>query len=75
MNDTTGNMRQTARFVRDLACVERIELLPYHRLGVHSYAATGKEYRLEEIQPPSAKRMNTLAELLRSEGLPVRVGG
>jgi pyruvate formate lyase activating enzyme len=75
MNDTTGNMRQTARFARDLACVERVELLPYHRLGVHSYTATGKEYRLEKIRPPSVERMNALAELLRSEGLRVRVGG
>lgn len=75
MNDTTDNVRQTARFVRDLACVQRVELLPYHRLGVHSYAAIGEEYRLEEIQPPSVERMNDLAELMRSEDIPVRVGG
>lgn len=75
MNDSVENIRETARFVRDLACVERVELLPYHRLGVHSYAASGKEYRLEEIEPPSVERMKALAELIRSEGLPVRIGG
>jgi pyruvate formate lyase activating enzyme len=75
VNDTVENLLQTARFVRDLAWVERVELLPYHRLGVHTYAAVGKEYRLEEIRPPSVERMNALAERMRSEGVPVRVGG
>lgn len=75
MNDSAENLRRTACFARDLACVDRVELLPYHRLGIHNYAAMGKEYRLEEIQPPSAAKMKALVELIRSEGLPVRAGG
>jgi pyruvate formate lyase activating enzyme len=75
MNDTAENVHRTARFVRDLACVERVELLPYHRLGVHSYAASGKAYAIDEIQPPSVERMNALAELMRSEDVSVRIGG
>jgi pyruvate formate lyase activating enzyme len=75
MNDTADNLRRTACFVRNLACVERVELLAYHRLGVHSYAAAGKAYEMDEIQPPTVERMNALAELMRSENVPVRVGG
>lgn len=34
--------------------VERVELLPYHTLGVHKYAALGRPYALAEVNPPSA---------------------
>jgi pyruvate formate lyase activating enzyme len=75
INDHADNLRRTARFARDLAGVEHVELLPYHRLGVQSYAASGKQYAIAEIQPPSVERMNALAELMRSENVAVRVGG
>jgi len=37
--------------------VERVELLPYHTLGVHKYAALGRPYALTGVQPPSREQV------------------
>jgi len=53
INDDDENIIAIARFCQDLGRVERLELLPYHRLGVHTYARLGREYPLADIKPPS----------------------
>lgn len=39
------------RYLLTLKNVERVELLPYHVMGVHKYAAMGIPYKLEGIPP------------------------
>ncbi len=43
--------------------IERVEILPYHRLGVHKYAPLGMEYKLAEVKE------NTPEQLARAEEL------
>jgi pyruvate formate lyase activating enzyme len=37
--------------------IERVELLPYHTLGVHKYAALGRPYALTGVEPPSPEKV------------------
>lgn len=43
--------------------IKRVEILPYHRLGVHKYEAMGWEYKLKEVKE------NTPRQLERAEAL------
>ena len=43
--------------------IQRVEILPYHRLGVHKYEAMGWDYQLKEVVE------NTPAQLERAEKL------
>ncbi|MGM0215957.1 glycyl-radical enzyme activating protein [Enterococcus sp. AZ109] len=54
----------TACFVADLDRFVPLELLPYHRYGMHSYELLGKEYPLKDTPAPSPKEMFELADQL-----------
>lgn len=43
--------------------IQRVEILPYHRLGVHKYEAMGWDYKLKEVKE------NTPEQLERAEKL------
>jgi len=75
-NDSEENILATARFVRQLGeNVQRIELLPYHKLGTHRYQQLGMMYGLSEIEEPSMEDMERLREIATSVGIEVRIGG
>lgn len=44
-------------FLSTLQNIERIEVLPYHTLGVYKYEKLGIDYPLKDVQPPAAERV------------------
>ena len=74
-NDSAENIIKTARFVGQLKGVERIELLPYHRLGVSKYSVLLREYDLRHVEAPQEDHLRNLEEHIRSCGLEVQIGG
>lgn len=46
--------------------IQRVEILPYHRLGVHKYEAMGWDYRLKEVAENTPEQLER-AELLFKE--------
>ena len=55
--------------------LRRVDLLPYHRIGIDKYRRLGRSYRLSETPAPAAERSRALAERFRSEGFEVTIGG
>ncbi|ELD1797502.1 pyruvate formate lyase 1-activating protein [Vibrio fluvialis] len=52
------------QFIQDMDNVEKIELLPYHKLGAHKWEAMGEEYPLEGVNPPSKETMDKIVSIL-----------
>ena len=61
--DAPEQVRALLRFVEG-AKVERIELLPYHTLGVPKWEELGIPYELPDIKPPSAETMRQLRAIV-----------
>lgn len=57
VNDSDDNLAETALFCSNHG-IGTIELLPYHRLGVPTYAKLGRAYSLPEVRPPSAEYLS-----------------
>jgi len=74
-NDSDGDIVNTAKFARQLKRVMRLELLPYHKFGVHMYQVLLRNYPLPNVEPPGEDRMHDLEELAKSCGIPVQIGG
>lgn len=62
--DDDLSIQLLGEFIHGMENVEKIELLPYHRLGVHKWEAMGEEYPLAELNPPTKESMEHIVELL-----------
>lgn len=70
VNDTPADIAGIAGWIRkNLPGVERYQLLPYHRLGRGKYRNIGKEYRMEDLEPPLKETMEGLEAEILKQGL------
>ena len=67
ITDNDEYLTQTRDFIRTLHNVERVEILPYHGLGVMKYKELGIPYSLEEVETPSAERIANARKILECE--------
>ena len=62
-SDFAEDIRALGEHFRDYKQIGRVEILPYHRLGVHKYEAMGLDYKLKDVVE------NTPEQLERAERL------
>ena len=48
--------------------IQKIELLPYHTMGVHKYEALGLDYPLKEVAPLAKERLENAKAIFRKWG-------
>ncbi|MFF2876124.1 pyruvate formate-lyase-activating protein [Gottfriedia sp. NPDC057991] len=59
ITDNDEDLIKLGEFIGTLKNVERVEILPYHKLGVYKWKALGLEYPLEGIETPSDDRVES----------------
>ena len=52
-----ADLRKTDEFIRTLQNVDKVEVLPYHKLGIQEWERLGIPYQLEGIDPPTAEQL------------------
>ena len=63
-SDKDEYLHRLADFIHTLKTVERVEVLPYHTLGVFKWEQLGIPYPLEGVRPPYEERINNAREIL-----------
>ena len=54
-------------FLKTLKNIVKVEILPYHKMGVYKWQTLGIPYQLEGIDPPTAERVENARKLLHTE--------
>ena len=54
LTDSEDDLRQMAAFIGTLRTVERVEILPYHTLGLSKWKKLGIAYPLDGVPAPTA---------------------
>ncbi len=65
-NDTEENILKLKEYIKQFPNVEKVELLPYHLLGVEKYKKLGISYPLEGVPAMDQEKIKKLTELLES---------
>ncbi len=74
VNDGPENVRRTAEFLKPLANVERVSVLPYHKGGRAKTEGLGKDAGFREFAAPSRAAVDAVLAELSCRGLPVGKG-
>jgi len=75
VNDSRVNIESAGRFIASLGNVVRVQLLPYHPIGVDKYERLGIPYFLPGMQAPPGGYMNSIMEELLRFHPVVSIGG
>lgn len=70
VNDSEGNYRATAEFLRGAKSLQKVELLPYHKTAGAKYSMLGMEYQ-PDFDPEAA--VQTSAKLFAEYGIACEV--
>ncbi|WP_453991694.1 pyruvate formate-lyase-activating protein [Bacillus nitroreducens] len=64
ISDNDEDLTKLSEFIKTLNNVEKIEVLPYHKLGIYKWESLGLEYKLKHIEPPTDERVRNAEKIL-----------
>lgn len=64
INDDRESLMRLKEFIDSLDNVEKVELLPYHELGLFKWEQLGMKYKLSDINPPTEEQVVEAKEIL-----------
>lgn len=71
ITDDRENLEALGKFVSTLNNVDRLELLPYHTIGVHKWESMGIEYELKGVPDATPEDIKKASQVLKEFGLEV----
>ena len=75
INDTDEEILNFLDYLSKLNYIEKIDLLPFHKIGKDKYDQLNMTYKMEDIQEPSKSHMEELKVKFESFGFDVSIGG
>ncbi|MGL5756127.1 MAG: pyruvate formate-lyase-activating protein [Paraclostridium sp.] len=71
ITDSKENLELMGEFINTLKNVDRVELLPYHTLGVHKWENLGYDYELKDVPDATKEDVEKASEVLAQFGIKV----
>ncbi len=76
VNDGEKDIEEFIEFIKELKCIEQINLLPYHNISEEKYTRLNKNYEMKAIEEPTLEHMEHIKEKFYNEtGIKVKIGG
>lgn len=69
LTDSEENVRGVAEFISDMRNIEKVEVLPFHKLGEYKWKELGYKYRLSDTPLPTNELIQRVRGIFSSYGL------
>ena len=70
-SDDEQDLNDWAQYVSQFKIVERVDILPFHQMGIHKWEQIGKDYKLKDIKPPTNEEVKKAEDIFKKYNLPV----
>lgn len=67
INEDIDSLTALRKFLDTLNNVKKIEILPYHTMGISKYKELGINYQLNNVTPPTDKQIEIATQILKGE--------
>lgn len=74
LSDALHNIEGLADFVSTLNNVQKVEVLPFHKMGEYKWEQLGYPYKLKQTPPASPEQVNTAVKIFQKRGLVTEAG-
>lgn len=71
ITDSEENLSKIGELAASLNNIDRLEILPYHTMGVHKWENMGLEYELKDVRDADADDVARAAEIIEKHGVKV----
>lgn len=71
ITDRDDYLERLADFVKELKSVEKVEILPFHKMGEFKWKELGLEYQLDKVESPTVERVENAKNIFRSRGIKI----
>jgi pyruvate formate lyase activating enzyme len=58
ISDFEEDIRALGEHFKDYKMLQRVEILPYHTLGIHKYETMGQEYQLKDTKTNTPEQLD-----------------
>ena len=69
LTDDRADIEGIAGFAAGLGTVQRVDILPFHQMGRFKWNTLGLDYKVSDVQPPSAEAVERAATVFRAAGV------
>ncbi len=71
LTDDLQSIRELSQYLADFPSLERIDVLPFHKMGESKWEALGYPYQLKSTQPPDESLVREVMDIFKTAGRPV----
>ena len=62
--DDPGSLQRTREFLDTLTNIQRVEVLPYHNMGLYKWEQLGIPNKLKDVKPPTQEEVDKARKIL-----------
>jgi pyruvate formate lyase activating enzyme len=73
LTDDTEQLERLADYLTQFSVIKKVELLPYHVMGVSKYEEMGMEYALKDTEALSSENLAVAEGVFFKKGLPLTI--
>lgn len=71
LTDNHEDIEHLAQFLSTLTNLQRIDFLPFHKMGEYKWEQLGYDYKLADTKEPTVDETNAAADIFRKYNLPI----
>ncbi len=71
LTDNLADIHELCQFIATLSNIEKVQILPFHKMGEYKWQELEYDYQLQDTLPPTADQLSKVIEIFKNYDIPV----